>query len=67
MKENKTKETKEIESKQSYSELFYEAELDLGILLHFMEEDGYKDEAKVLNEVLETIESVGRDVEGVKS
>ncbi len=67
MKEKETNETKEIESKQSYSELFYEAELDLGILLHFMEIDGHEDEAKVLNEVLEKIESVGRQMAGAES
>jgi len=58
MKQIEKKETNEKESKTNYSELFYEAELDLGILQHHLEEGGHNHEVKAINQLLKTITSI---------
>lgn len=51
-------ETNEQESKTNYSELFYEAELDLNILQHHLEEEGHKHEVKAIKRLLKTVTSI---------
>ena len=64
---DKNKETENEASRSdteqtSYSDLFYEAELDLGILLDNLEQDGRADEASTVNNLLDTLGVVQSDL-----